>query len=708
LKQLTLILLSIRLLGMPLSAAAAPVDQATAEIVAVTFIKNILDQTSQASASRITAASCQTISRDGLPCLYLFLCSPAGFIVVSADDHTIPVLAYSPDCMCPPDTQPPAFQTMLSLYAGEIGRIREHNPARDPVLIRSWETLACSSPQPDPRIPLATVGPLLSSAWDQDFPYNSYCPEDNYVMPNYNGHVPAGCVAVAMAQIMYYWRFPETGQGSHCIDPPSLAYGPQCAEFGNTQYPYSGMLGSTEEECDPIALLVYHAGVSVDMDYGNTASYAWTTKIPEALINYFRYSSSAIHLLRENFSTSSWIGRLKSDLDDGKPLIYQGLGNGVSHAFVCDGYQTGNYFHFNFGWGGLYDGYYLLDNLNPGGFTFNLYQQAVLHIEPSVYIYPAYCSGASTVTEYAFGSLEDGSGPEKNYRNNSSCSWLIQPFDGIENVTLNFNRFDLAANDVVTIYDGPGSTSPVIGSFSGSSLPPPVHSTGPALFISFSSDGTFNANGFQADFTSTPITFCESSVFLTDLTGSISDGSEGYMYRNNTGCQWLIIPQDALSTTLTFEEFSTESDWDKLEIVELGTGTQLAVISGDYAIPPDPVVSETGMMMLLFTTNKTNRGSGWYANYSVTVSTENSPVISDLAIYPNPAREFLTINPGAGFQEPADIMIYSTDGRLCWSETAIPASGFPLTIDLLHFGKGILILKIATPAGTCLKKIAHL
>ncbi|NQV02306.1 MAG: C10 family peptidase [Bacteroidia bacterium] len=701
-----LILFLIALLFGNMNLLAKPISKETARISGLHFFQERLQVFRGEIPDNIIITTEFTISEEGQLCFYVFNFSPEGFVIVAADDAVSPILGYSYTSHYTMENQPAGFRSWMEGYIREIQYIKDQQLQADNAIKDGWERLRKDPSMHPPEGNRTNVEPLLSTKWNQDFPYNSFCPQENNVMPNYYFHVPAGCVATAMAQVMFYWRFPIQGQGYHCIDPLPSLYGPQCADFENTFYQYEGMIDSAWQECDPLALLIYHAGISVDMSYSNQSSHAYFPTIRDALINYFRYSSSAVHLERNNFSTSSWLAYLKGDLDDMKPVIYSGGSGWDSHAFVCDGYQGGNYFHFNWGWGDLFDGYYLLTNLNPGSSNFTASQLAIIHIEPSVYIYPTYCNGQTTITQFNDGSIEDGSGPSKNYRNNSSCSWLLLPNDGIQNISLRFNRFSTSSNDLATIYDGSSIASPILGSFSGSSIPPVITSTGPSMLVEFTSNGTFNENGFQAEFKANPITFCEASTFLTALTGDISDGSEGYTYRNNTSCQWLIVPLNAKSTTLTFEEFSTEPEWDKLEIIELGTGFPLAVISGDYITPPPPVTSSTGMMMIHFTTNKINRGSGWYANYSVLVTTDDQELLQNLKIFPNPTERFVNIEM-EGFSHSIIIIEFcSLTGELLLDKTVTSLSDrSSIKMDLEGFSKGVYLLRIRSDAGLVTHKL---
>lgn len=220
------------------------------------------------------------------------------------------------------------------------------------------------------------VPPLIQTCWDQDEYYNILCPSDSEGQGN---HVLTGCVATAMAQVMRYWEYPAQGTGSHSY---SCDYGTLSADFGNSTYHYDMMpdrlsAGTPAAQVQEVAKLIYHCGVSVDMDYGPESSGSYLSLSPNALHTYFGYGmSSYIH--KNQYSASSWNDIIKNQLDSLRPVLYRGQSDAGGHAFVCDGYDDQDYFHFNWGWNGSNNGYYLLSGLTPGNHNYNSSQAAVI------------------------------------------------------------------------------------------------------------------------------------------------------------------------------------------------------------------------------------------------------------------------------------------------------------------------------------------
>lgn len=299
-----------------------------------------------------------------------------GFVIVSADKRAWPILGYSTERSFNEKKQPEAFTAWMETRKKEIESIKKNNLQPDSATIALWQNLSLKSAATNST----SVEPLLKTKWDQGCYYNEMCPSD--ARSGYCGHVPTGCVATAMAQIMKYWNYPTTGKGSHSY--LSAGYGVLEADFGSTTYQWSQMPNQVTSDNEAVAKLMLHCGISVDMRYGPGSSGSYDPR--DELVGHFNYSPEAENVDRKFYLESDWLNLLKTELDYGRPIWYQGSSapcNGVNHAFVCDGYQNSDYFHFNWGWGGSYDGYYYLGNLNPGSNSFSELQAAIIKISPN-------------------------------------------------------------------------------------------------------------------------------------------------------------------------------------------------------------------------------------------------------------------------------------------------------------------------------------
>ncbi|MCX6270679.1 MAG: C10 family peptidase [Bacteroidetes bacterium] len=524
------------------------------------------------------------IQEAGLTVFYVFnLENDKGFILVSADDRITPVLGYSGKGNFGKKSFPPQFEDLMATYRRQILAAMKSAAPVPAEMVDQWKRYLNEN-QPVAKSTL-NVGPLVTTTWDQGQYYNDSCPAD----PNawLNGHVPTGCVATCIAQIMRYHSYPATGSGSHTYTHPD--YGPLSANFGATTYNWSAMPDMLWDPNPAIAQLMYHCGVGLEMNYGPYASGAPSSNAALALIHYFNYSNTAQLVQRENYTDPDWISLLKNELDNSRVCYYAGYGS-EGHAFVLDGYDENDFFHFNWGWSGYYDGFFDVNNLNPGGGEFNNYQEAIIGIQPGV---QAACSGLTTLTA-PDGSFSDGS-YGGSYTNNSSCQWLIQPANSPAFLELSFMTFNTEdGNDVVNIYDV-SAGAPLLGSFSGSSLPPVITSTGPSLFVEFLTNGSITQSGWSAVYETK---YCFPTQTLTASFGTFGDGSGFYTYRNNTNCQWLISQPAQTTIILVVNSFDTEYSFDYLDVFD-GAGLsdpQIGHFSGD-TLPP--VLFSTGNNMLV-------------------------------------------------------------------------------------------------------------
>jgi len=360
-------------------AFSNPIDTTTAKIIAVNFWKQ------NTELNRVPDFVCEPMAPTFTGFYILNSTQEGGFVIVSADDRVQPILGYSEESSFDVTNMPPNLRDWLMGYEEQIHYAIDENIKPTEEVVAEWSTLL----EGGALAPKSTtaVNPLLATQWDQSPYYNELCPT-NIFASNSNGHTVTGCVATAMAQVMKYWNHPTHGRGYHSYN--CSFYGTQSANFANTTYDWSHMPNqltatSSSTQVNAVATLMYHCGVSVDMNYGVVnGSSAYTSDVADALKSYFRYDNSTHFVLKSNYSESSWISLLKTELNTGRPIVYDGHGAAGGHAFVCDGYDNSNYFHFNWGWGGsCNNAYYSINNLTPGTFDFTSNQGAVIGIKPS-------------------------------------------------------------------------------------------------------------------------------------------------------------------------------------------------------------------------------------------------------------------------------------------------------------------------------------
>ena len=401
-------LLCTAFFGLFLYSIAHPVDPPTAQSIAAKFM----------ATSDLQLVTTYQTDRNA-PAFYVFNTTD-GFVIVSADDCETPIIGYSHEGRFDPNNVPVQMEEYLQDFVARIQYGIENHIVADEVTAKQWALVKATGRLNDHKASKA-VAPLLTEKWHQGCFYNSLCP----TMSGPCDHAEAGCVAVAMGQIMHYWGYPTTGWGSNTYASADTVLS---ADFGNTTYDWSHMPdslteNSSEAEIEAIATLLLHCGISVGMRYSENGSSAKSSDVRIAMRRYFDYSKQ-IHLeKRSKYNDQEWLSLLKGNLDLQRPIYYSGSGNQGSHAFVCDGYDDNDMLHFNWGWG-VADGYFALGNLNPIGFTFNKSHVAILdiipHYDPCHVIATASPSSAGTI-------VGDG-----EYHIGEQCTLTVTPADGVD------------------------------------------------------------------------------------------------------------------------------------------------------------------------------------------------------------------------------------------------------------------------------------
>lgn len=302
-----------------------------------------------------------------------------GFVIVSGEDSLTELVGYSDSGTIDMGNLPESLSSWLGAYAEYVRAVRR------------------SEAQPLKASPLSSlpiIRPLLKDInWNQGMPYNDMCPYDETT----GEHCPTGCMVTSFSQVMKYWEWPETGVGSHSYQSN---YGELSANFEkaydwsklrdsyNAYYNGEGQLEKdwSDEEGQAIAQLMYDLGVAVEMGYSPTGSGASVGASEYALRNYFKYDAN--YYQRGEFSTSEFIGFIVSELQNDRPVVMAGYNTSYGHAFVLDGCNPDGYFHVNWGWGGMSNGYFNINYLSPseqgiGGSDDGYYlNQEILTMQP--------------------------------------------------------------------------------------------------------------------------------------------------------------------------------------------------------------------------------------------------------------------------------------------------------------------------------------
>jgi len=351
-------LLFITLILLSFNNYANDVSINNAKVIAVNYMSYI-NNNFDTNISNIL-----TIRYNNYDVIYAFNFKNGGYILISTDDEAYPILSYSFEGKFienDNNNMPHAYKKWIQWYEEQIIITKTTSVKPLAKTVNAWQKYSKQITEKS----IMTVNPLLdieNIKWDQGCYYNADCPEDANGACN---HVYVGCVATAMAQIMRYHRYPDSGNGSHSFNDN---YGTQSANFGSANYDWNSMPGQISSPNSEIAEISYHAGVSVDMQYSPDGSGAHSSDVRDALVDYFTFSTDATFAKRYNYNDANWKNLIKTSLDNDWPVYYSGDdGGNVGHAFVCDGYNNNDEFHFNWGWSGNYNSWNTLDDIVPGG-----------------------------------------------------------------------------------------------------------------------------------------------------------------------------------------------------------------------------------------------------------------------------------------------------------------------------------------------------
>lgn len=352
----------------------------------------------------------KTLDGGGEPAVYLFATQNDGYVAVSADDACEALLGYGITGDISEDSMAPGLKYWLQSYADQVAWARKHGAAA--------RVDRRQVPQRE------AIEPMTKTRWNQGVPYNDECPEID------GTRCVTGCVATALAQVMKYHNWPVTGTGT-----TSYAWNRQTLsiDYGATTFDWDNMLDTygadaTAAQRAAVAKLMYANGVGVNMSYTTTESSATSMSVAALMVNHYGYDKGVHYMSRDYYGLEAWEDSVYSQLKNYGPVQYSGQSNDGGHSFVFDGYASDGYFHVNWGWGGMSDGYFLLTALDPGeqgigGSTsgYNFQQDIIAGVRRPVEGSQIYAnilwdgSFVSEQTQVSLGSVLQFQGPVYNF-----------------------------------------------------------------------------------------------------------------------------------------------------------------------------------------------------------------------------------------------------------------------------------------------------
>ena len=644
-----------------------------------------------------TFTHCAKVIQDGQdnPLLYIFN-AENGFVVISGDMSAPPILSFSDQQLYSESDMVPPAEMWINHYADQIRDIKKQHIVQSQ-FVNHWEAILSGAPvfrSGD------EVEPLMLSRWDQGEYYNYYCPRDP---AGDNGRVVTGCVATALAQLIYYYRFPETGTGSYSYTDEN--YGMQSADYGNTNYDYNAMCDVPTCINTEISKLIYHCGVGVDMVYGPDGSGMYNHSAARVLRTYFKYSPETEYLYRDS-TDLNWDSVIVSHLNRRIPMYYAGwsVPNINGHGFICDGYKTVDssyFFHFNFGWSGYMDNYYYTDALVVGGSNFNLAQELIINAYPdtSLYTYPTPhpLTGSLTLTADE-GTFTDGSPTHEHCEAGIYYIWNIEPEPtNLEKVTLNID-YSLAAGDTLFV------TNPNVNTFEMRTADTgrlTVDWGTASLYVHLITHSS-TSEGFRAHYTSHHTKYCSGTRTFSNITGHIEDGSGDHDYNNLTTCKYKIVlgPYSAIHVDINSLDLEEGKDFLYFYDNTMSDAHHLLTLTGNMS--NTSYTFETRRLLMVLETDETGTAGGFNLDYEGGHVGVEEMSRQELNLYPNPAKDRLHLS----FTEPIrQVDIFNAKGGLIFSEMPDNEEVF---LQISQLPAGIYMVRITTEEQVFTKKFIKL
>lgn len=351
---------------LALTLTAGPVDKQTALGIAKDFFSGKGIEMKQ---SRVAYKAARAAASEDKAYYYVFNAgNDNGFVVVSGDDRTPQILGYTDSGTFEKDKMPENMRSWFNHYADEIKYLDDNNIQRT--------TSSESKSMKKASKAHHSIAPLLTCLWDQGNPYNISCP-DYYNADGTTGRSATGCVATALAQVLYFHKFPAQTKRTipNLSNTYTLSDGTKKivslpAIRSNTKIDWDNMLdkyngSETDEQKKAVGDLMLLVGQAVKMGYGASSgsSYSEARKL---FVNYLGYDDGVQILRSDKYGIQEWFEMIYDELAAGYPVAYGGSSTGGGHAFVVDGFDGDQLFHLNWGWSGGSNGYFLITVLNPG------------------------------------------------------------------------------------------------------------------------------------------------------------------------------------------------------------------------------------------------------------------------------------------------------------------------------------------------------
>lgn len=630
---------------------------------------------------------------DSWPVLYVFN-ADNGYVVISGDFRMPTVLAFGNNTLYSEEDVIEPVKMWLNYYSRQIDAL--HRQPSNASVSAQWQTvLARSGGFRTSR----AVEPLMKSHWDQGEFYNYYCPRDKN---GYNGRVVTGCVATAMAQLIYYFRFPQQGIGSYSYTDEN--YGVQSADYGAATYDYSAMCDEPTAINSEISKLIYHFGVGVDMHYGVDGSGMFNHSAARVLRTYFKYNPETEYLFRDS-TDLNWDSVIVSHLERKIPMYYAGWDDPdiSGHGFICDGYQlmdSNYYFHFNFGWSGSYDGYFYTDQMNFPGYHFNFAQELIVNAYPDTahYDYPVTMplTGEETMTSQA-GSFGTCRPVVVASAANMDYTWKIVPeVDNVNSITLDF-EYEVATGDTLFVW-APNNASLQMQAITADTGTLHLDWEVTSVFVRYVSDDVETGSGFWANYQTNVASFCRGTLIRTSSSGEIVDGSGESLYNPFSNCTFKIVTNSYSAISLHVVSLDLEEGHDFLHLYGTSVSDAQYITSLTGHLEDTTIVVEKNRVNLVFESDETINGQGFTIDYVAGfVGVEDREC--GLSVYPNPATDNVLIQSDIPL---VSVTLCDVTGRVLHRDLVNDSQ---CSLSVSDLPAGVYMLRVQTENGVTSRKL---
>ena len=404
---------------MSMDMAAAGIDAAGARTRALQFLNSQQRNILSANPKQLSLVHTEKSKADArLADYYVFNADDgSAFVIVAGDDRTAGVLACGSQAIDMDDV-PCNMQWLLDHYSKQMDYLRAHPDV--PVMAGAGQNSA-------------VVSPLVSCTWNQRAPFYNQCPTSG------TQHCLTGCVATAMAQVMYYWKYPA--QAPALDGYTSEVNGATVDALPGGTFDWDNMLdvyptNATVQQKDAVAMLMRYCGQACHMGYGTSASGAYSDDELEGM-KTFGYNNDAVLLDRDDYTAGEWAAMIEQQLAAGCPILYGGVDadKNAGHAFVVDGCGGGMY-HINWGWSGSGDGYFVLDAFTTMNLQYSSEQQMLYQVYPAGYLYDKHAALMLPATQVGATSF--------------TATWTDStPSEWVTGYTLYVQPYDPSAHEVV-------------------------------------------------------------------------------------------------------------------------------------------------------------------------------------------------------------------------------------------------------------------